>query len=157
MRNYKINHHRPLFLSAIAWLAMDFATKYYAAHADVNSIVFIQNFFYLTLHGNKGVAFGVFLGHVFQIIVSIIILALLVTFGFRHLLRQKRNSFLNQILLGIIIGGALGNLINRIYLGYVIDFIVLRPFPVFNLADIGITVGLLILFFINYGTENKKS
>jgi signal peptidase II len=48
----------------------------------------------------------------------------------------------------------LGNLINRIQLGYVIDYIILRPFPVFNIADIGITVGLIALFLLTYNNKN---
>lgn len=64
-------------------------------------------------------------------------------------MENKRNAFLNQVLLGIITGGAVGNLINRIHLGYVIDYISIPPFPVFNLADTGITVGLIMIYIIN--------
>ena len=141
-------------LSAFLWLAIDLAVKYYFAKPDIGSVVLIKNFFYLSAQTNRGVAFGIHFGYIFQLIASITILALLIYFGFKYLLPIKRNAFLNQFLLGIIIGGALGNLINRIQLGYVIDYINLRPFPVFNIADIGISVGLVVLFLLTYNNKN---
>ncbi len=117
-------------------------------------MTFIKQFFYLSAQSNKGIAFGIPLGHSLQLIASVFILGFLIYFGFKYLLREKRNLFLNQFLLGIIVGGAIGNLINRIRLGYVIDFIVLKPFPVFNIADVGITIGLIILFFLTFKKES---
>jgi len=150
MTRLKLQQYWVLILSAIAWLAIDLCIKYYVAHANLSRLVLIKNFFYLSLQTNKGVAFGIHLGYVFQLIISILILSLLIYVGFKYILVLKRNSFINQFLLGIIIGGALGNLFNRVYLGYVIDYIILKPFPVFNVADIGITVGLIILFLLTY-------
>ena len=77
---------------------------------------------------------------------SFVASGLLIYFGFKYILIKKRNTFLNQFLLGIIVGGATGNLINRNQLGDVIDFIALKPIPIFNFADIVITVGLIVLF-----------
>ena len=150
MSKLKISKYWVFIVSAFLWLAIDLTSKYYALNANSDSTVFIKNFFYLTLQSNRGIAFGIPMSYPIQLITSIIILGLLMYFSFKYLFPQKRNAFLNQFLLGIIIGGALGNLINRIYLGYVIDFIVLKPFPVFNFADVGITVGLIILFFLNF-------
>ena len=150
MQNWKIRKYWVFIVSAFLWLAIDLISKYYVFKTDLGPAVFIENFFYLFLQSNRGIAFGIPMNYSIQLITSIIILGLLIYIGFKHLLTQKRNAFLNQILLGIIIGGAIGNLINRIHLGYVIDFIVLKPFPVFNIADIGITVGLIILFFLNF-------
>jgi len=88
-----------------------------------------------------------------------VIIGVLVYLGYKHLFNERKYGRFNEHLLGIIVGGALGNLINRVYLGYVIDFIVLKPFPVFNIADIGITLGLVILFLSTLRTpsENFKS
>ena len=151
MRKLKVDKYWVFIVSAIAWLAIDLISKFYAARGNFNSIIFVKDFFYLTLQSNKGIAFGIPLGYMTQLVASIFILGLLIYFGFKYLLTEKRNLFLNQFLLGIITGGAVGNLVNRIHLGYVIDFIVLKPLPVFNIADIGITVGLIILFFLNFG------
>ena len=152
MKKLKLSKYWVFIVSAFLWLAIDLISKYYALNANFDSTVFIKNFFYLTLQSNRGIAFGIPMNYLIQLITSIIILGLLIYFGFKYILSQKRNAFLNQFLLGIIIGGALGNLINRIHLGYVIDFIVLKPFPVFNIADIGITIGLILLFFLNFQT-----
>ena len=97
---------------------------------------------------NSGVAFGIGLPMWLQIIGSIIILIILFKVGHDYIFSKNKPQFLKPILFGIIIGGAIGNLINRICQGYVIDFIVLKPIPIFNIADIGITVGLIGLFII---------
>lgn len=156
MRNFKIKQYWPFFLSAFAWLAIDLISKYAAFKGKLDSVVLIKNFLYLSSQTNQGIAFGIYLGYMIQLITSIIILSFLIYFGFTYLFLQKRNLFLNQALLGIIVGGAIGNLANRLQLGYVIDFIILRPFPVFNFADIGITVGLIILFLLTLKTANNK-
>jgi signal peptidase II len=155
MKTLKIIKYRVFIVSLVAWLAIDLLTKCWAVRTDLTPFVFIENFFYFTLQLNTGVAFGIkLLGPTLQLIASLIILGVLIYFGFTYFLTQKRFTFLNQFLLGIIIGGAIGNLINRLQFGYVIDFIALKPIPVFNVADIGITVGLILLFILNLRTTN---
>lgn len=156
MIRLKVNQYPIFMLSAILWLAIDLGVKNYVSKTDINSIIFIKNFFYLYLQTNKGVAFGINLGYAFQLIVSVVIVGLLLYFGFKYILPIKKHTFINQFLLGIIIGGAAGNLINRFMLGYVIDYIVLKPLPVFNIADIGITIGLIALFILTYNINNKE-
>jgi len=109
----------------------------------------INNILSISHQTNKGVAFGIQFGQSAQIILSIVIISLLMIMGFKWFFIKNRNTFLNQILLGIIVGGAIGNLWNRIQLGYVIDFIALKYIPVFNIADIGITLGLIALSLLN--------
>lgn len=94
-------------------------------------------------------AFGIKLGYALQIIISIIVILLLIYYGTKFMCTSKKYPMLNQFLLGIVVGGGVGNLINRLQLGYVVDFIVLKPLPVFNIADIGITIGLFTLFIIS--------
>ena len=148
MRNPNLRNHWPLFLSLTIWLGIDLSTKMVISSAYFETKIFIKNFFYLTLHHNQGVAFGIFFGQWPQIILSLAILGALIVYATHDENNQKTNRFLRQALLGIIMGGAIGNLANRIWLGYVIDFIYLKPFPVFNFADIGITLGLLTLFLV---------
>lgn len=155
MKSIKTNQYRIFIVSAFLWLTIDLVSKFIVKTTTCCSAVFINNFFYLTSQSNRGIAFGIPLAFSFQIISSIVILSMLIYVGIKYILPEKRNSLLNQFLLGIIVGGALGNLINRIALGYVIDFIVIKPFPVFNFADIGITIGLIILFLLSLETLKK--
>lgn len=60
-------------------------------------------------------------------------------------LRDKRNSRIFKISLSLILGGAIGNLIDRARLGFVIDFLDFRIWPVFNLADSAITIAAILL------------
>lgn len=150
MRKPNLQNYWPLFLSLVIWLGIDLLTKTWASSAELGKMVFIDNIFYFTLHHNQGVAFGFNFGQWPQILLSLLILAALLVYAVQQKDLGQRNGFLRLVLLGIIMGGALGNLANRIYLGYVIDFIYLKPIPVFNFADIGITMGLLTLFLITF-------
>jgi signal peptidase II len=91
---------------------------------------------------------------VIQIVGSLFILGLLFAFG-RDQIFKAKGGYLKPALFGMVIGGALGNLVDRVSQGYVADFIVLKPFPVFNVADIGITVGLSLLFLL-FLLESKQ-
>jgi len=129
------------------WLGLDLWTKTIAAKGIMNKVVFIDRYFYLTLHHNEGIAFGIHFGVWTQIIVSIALISILIYLACLELLISK--NYWIQAPIGIVLGGALGNLSNRIYLGYVIDFIYLWPIPVFNVADVGITLGLITLCFLS--------
>lgn len=90
---------------------------------------------------NEGIAFGVFAGRpwiVFSLMA--IALATLVWFYVRH--RNRPGLWLAT---GLLLGGAIGNAIDRISLGYVRDFIELPHFPSFNVADVAITFGVIVL------------
>lgn len=91
---------------------------------------------------NTGAAFGMFRagGGVFAAIAIVVCAAILAYYR-----RIARSPLLVRLALGLILGGALGNLIDRIRLGYVIDFIDLRWWPVFNLADSAIVLGVCLL------------
>lgn len=101
----------------------------------------IGNFFRLTLSHNAGIAFGIRLPVVFQEIVILIALGL-ITFTARN-----ADQSTSKVGFGLIIGGAIANLIDRFQDGFVTDYIAVGSFPVFNIADSCITigVGLLIL------------
>lgn len=100
----------------------------------------------LTLVHNTGAAFGLFPGsRVPFIVISLIAVAVVLYLFFRETYR----SVLNRVLLGCILGGAIGNLADRVRLGYVVDFIDVglgrARWPVFNVADSAVTVGVLLL------------
>jgi len=106
----------------------------------------INNFLRLTLVHNTGAAFGLFPGSrlPFILISALAIVVVLYLFA-----RDAYRSFLNRVLLGCILGGALGNLIDRIRWGRVVDFIDVGfgtvRWPVFNVADSAVTLGVILL------------
>ncbi len=109
----------------------------------------IKNFFYLTYCQNEGAAFSIFYGkQFFIIIISIIILSII----FYALKKKVMFTKLDYISYGLFIGGIIGNLIDRVFLNYVIDYFDFQifnyNFAIFNIADIAIVVSafLLILF-----------
>jgi len=99
----------------------------------------------LTYVLNTGSAFGLFPGQTLFLIVASFV-------GVGVLFAYYRNfsdpPFLVKISLGMMLGGAIGNLIDRLLFGYVVDFIDARFWPVFNLADSSITVGVIILAYV---------
>ena len=91
---------------------------------------------------NRGAAFGLFSGLAPIITgISIAILAILLLYFFR----QARPPLWQTVATGAIAGGALGNLVDRVRLGHVIDFVSVGPWPNFNVADSAITIGVLVL------------
>ena len=93
---------------------------------------------------NSGIAFSLFTGsEVVVIIVSVVVLAVVIGYFARH--RDRRWMWLAC---GLVAGGALGNLLDRVRVGVVTDFIKLPDWPAFNIADASITVGVLTLVWI---------
>lgn len=110
------------------------------------SKILIKDFFKLTYTHNDGAAFGLFGGKtIFIVIVSMCILFYLVY----ELFKRKHVNLLASISISLIIGGLIGNLLDRIYYGYVRDFLDFKifnyDFAVFNFGDIAIVVGALLL------------
>ena len=91
---------------------------------------------------NRGAAFGVLSGLVPTLVAASI--AILTGLVMLHL-RQATPAFWQTVAIGLISGGALGNLFDRVRLGHVVDFLSVGPWPNFNIADSAITVGVLIL------------
>ncbi len=138
-------------------LILDFVTKLLVTKNIIKPFVFIKEFLYITSpHKNDGIAFGIGLPLSVQIVGSLIILFFLYKVGSEYIFREAKPSIFKHWLLGAVIGGGLGNLIDRVLYGYVVDFIVLRPLPVFNIADIGITVGLVVLFGTMWLSSRKS-
>lgn len=112
------------------------------------TIPVIEDVFHLTYVQNTGAAFGILAEHrLFFIVFSVLVIVAMPVF-LRRLLDIKGRNRLFSLCLGLILGGAAGNLIDRIVFGYVIDYLDFRIWPVFNLADSAIVVGSLLLFFV---------
>lgn len=92
---------------------------------------------------NTGIAFSLFQGK--SDILTIVALVIITGAIYLYITQLPNRRRLIQIAMGLILGGALGNVIDRIQLGYVVDFIQVGWFPVFNLADSAITVGAALL------------
>lgn len=107
------------------------------------SLPVIEGVFHLTYVRNSGAAFGILAEQrIFFIIITLLLIGFLIFF-YRQV---KEQGLLINIILGLILGGAVGNLIDRVRFGYVIDFFDFRIWPVFNIADTAIVIG--IGFFI---------
>ncbi|MFA5275947.1 MAG: signal peptidase II [Candidatus Omnitrophota bacterium] len=106
-----------------------------------NSVPLIKGVFHFSLVHNQGAAFGLLRNQLpLFILTSLVAVALI----WRSLRSDKHNK-IYTIALSLILTGALGNLIDRVFYGYVIDFLDFRIWPVFNVADSAITVGAVIL------------
>ena len=113
-----------------------------------NNFVLIPGFLNLTYTENTGIAFGLNENNVILIIlVNIVILGIIIKFLKENMDKIDMLEFISLIL--VLVGGV-GNLIDRIFRGHVIDFININlfNFPVFNMADIYITVGAIILLIV---------
>ena len=119
------------------------------------SVVVINNFFNITLVKNTGGAFSLFSGKVFYlIIISVFILFMIIYYIYKN----KINDNLTLIGFALLLGGAMGNLFDRIYYGYVVDYLDFKffgmNFPIFNMADVCIVVSCLLLFFLGVFYDN---
>ena len=115
-------------------VVLDQLTKYVALKylSPYQSIPVIPNVFHLSLVKNTGIAFG-FFGDRARLLTAVVIVCLL---GLLFLAFQMRRArLLERVALGFILGGAAGNLIDRITAGHVVDFFDFRIWPVFNVAD----------------------
>lgn len=107
--------------------------------------------FYLTYIKNPGGAFGVLAYHT-EIFIILAVIFIVVVLAVPFYL--SASNLMLSTCLGLLTGGVLGNLLDRLRTGYVIDFLDFRVWPIFNAADVFILVGalLLILFFMEKGS-----
>jgi|TARA_B100001013_G_C24608475_1_gene442096 signal peptidase II len=122
------------------------------------SIPVIHNFFYLTYVTNDGMAFGLSLpGGQW----SLTILSILMTFVLGYFFWLERNSHLIiKLSLSLIISGAIGNLVDRILAGKVIDFMHIKvgsywEWYIFNIADTSVSIGMILFVFHSLYFQNK--
>ena len=112
------------------------------------SLPIIRNVLHMTLVHNTGIAFGFFKNQGIVFIVIPIIAIFLLVFNIYYY--RQNNEALSRVYIvafSLILGGAIGNLIDRIVYGHVIDFIDFRVWPVFNIADSAITIGAIMIAF----------
>jgi signal peptidase II len=142
----------PFWFTALLILIFDQGTKWLIKENMelYQSIPIIPNIFHLTYIENPGAAFGILANQrIFFIIITFIILAFIYYF-YRQL---KENQVLLKIALGMVVGGALGNLIDRWRSGTVTDFFDFQIWPIFNIADTAVVVAML---YISYKVLTTK-
>lgn len=120
------------------------------------SIEIIRGLLYITHVKNSGAAFGMFQGYT-NILAIISIVAIVLIIILKVIL--KLNFAFYNVSLGFILGGAIGNLIDRYFMGEVTDFINLSFIPVFNIADFSLIIGfcLLVIIIIREYFKKEKS
>ncbi|MFA5320362.1 MAG: signal peptidase II [Candidatus Omnitrophota bacterium] len=147
-----------IFAVAAAVAAIDQVSKsFISGHFQLyQSVPVIKRLFHLTLVHNRGAAFGIFKGGVLFLIITACLALVLIVLYVKS--RKEPLPFILKLALGLVMGGTIGNLIDRIFLGYVVDFLDLRVWPVFNAADSAITCGmaLLFLYFIKNGRKAEE-
>ncbi len=139
-------------------LILDQGTKYLTQTYmyEGQSIPIIDGIFHLTYVLNPGAAFGILANKTtFFILVTLIVLIVII-YIYRRVPAEK---WLLRFGLAMQVGGAMGNLLDRIRLGMVVDFFDFRVFPVFNIADSAIVVGVTILFIeiLFFDKEGKEA
>ncbi|TYP60011.1 signal peptidase II [Thermosediminibacter litoriperuensis] len=135
------------WILAAAVFIIDQFTKYIVRVGMVphQSIPVIKDILYITYIQNTGAAFSILQGRViFFTTVSLMVIAALIFYIFR--IPPEKRFF--RMVLSLILGGAAGNLADRLRFGYVVDFIDFRVWPVFNLADSAIVIGVALLAYI---------
>ena len=148
-----------LFVSAILVLADQISKTIVVKTMSLyESIPVIQNFFHFTYITNDGMAFGINFPFGYYIFTSVSVL--LTLFLFWYLWSVRTHSIVIRLGISFIIAGAIGNLIDRIFLGAVIDFLDFMVgnfhWYVFNLADSYVTVGMVLVLIDSIILEKKR-
>lgn len=149
------------FLITIAAIIIDQITKYLAVvHLKGNDPkVIIDGFFKLFYLENAGAAFGMFHGKQGFFFAITVVVVVAITY---EMIRLKHTNPFLSVILALILGGTIGNFIDRIRYSYVVDFLSFtffgKDFAVFNVADMCITVGaiLLLIYIIIFDKDGKN-
>ena len=154
---------RRIAVIAVLVIALDRLTKQIVLRllGYAQEKVVIGGFFKFVHWGNTGAAWSLFRGNN-ELLAGVALIALLVLFLSRH--HFDLRTLLSQIAFGLIFGGIVGNLIDRLWVGHVIDFIYFYlqqrsgteiGFPAFNVADSAICTGVGLVFLITWRSDHK--
>lgn len=160
MKNYRL---LPMSILGIVIIFLDQVTKLLVVKFMElgESIPLIDGFLYLTSHRNEGAAWGMLQGRMWLFyIITVFVIVVLVMFY----KREARTSLLLQTSLVLLMAGAIGNFIDRLFFQKVVDFVDTvifgYDFPIFNVADASLTVGVILMmiqiFFFDKGDKNEN-
>ncbi|GAB2561249.1 signal peptidase II [Gracilibacillus alcaliphilus] len=148
-----------VYIIALAVIIVDQLTKWsIVVNMELGErIPVIESFFYITSHRNQGAAWGILEGQMtFFYIITVIVIGFILYYAYKH---AKDNKFLG-IALGFILGGTIGNFIDRVFRQEVVDFfdfyIFNYNFPIFNIADSSLVVGVILIFILTFMEERNK-
>ena len=150
--------NKRVIIYTIIFFLIDQITKMIAStYLPNNTIVVIPEFFKLRYALNTGAAWSILNNHIVILIIITIIILFLILLFMKNFKDNKRNN----IAFALLFGGILGNLVDRIFHGYVIDFLDFKIFsydyPIFNVADMLIVFGIiLIIVAIIKGEDNEN-
>ncbi|MFF2595275.1 signal peptidase II [Priestia megaterium] len=139
------------YLIALAVILIDQVTKWMIVKEMYygQSITVIENFLYITSHRNRGAAWGILQGQMwfFYLITVVVVVGLII-----YIQKLKKQDKWFGIALALMLGGAIGNFIDRVIRKEVVDFvntyIFTYDFPIFNVADSALVVGVIIMFIM---------
>lgn len=157
-----MKHYRLFALTALISLLLDQASKFYidSSMSLYQSFPVIENFFHITYLRNPGAAFGILSNHAVRLPFFIGIALIAVVGILWYLRRVPTEDRWQHLALGLIFSGAIGNLIDRLRLGEVIDFIDVHWYqhhwPAFNVADSAICVGVALMMLCSVRDERRK-
>lgn len=147
-----------IIIISIILLCIDQISKLLVVNllTKTDSITIIKNFFYLTYINNDGAAFSILVGkRILLILIAVLVIVMLI----RYIKKNNTQNKLELVSISLIIGGSLGNLMDRVIRGYVIDFLDFKifnyNFPIFNLADTFIVIGVFLLLLKEIRKENN--
>lgn len=145
----------PILLLIAAVIGIDQLTKY-AIQQNMQlgaSIPVLNNIFHITYILNPGAAFGIMEHKTFFFIVIAVILLGGILYLFPKIPHEYK---LLRVGTGLMAGGAIGNVIDRVRTGYVVDFFDFRIWPIFNIADIAIVIGVSFIIYTLIFNPNLK-
>ncbi len=131
-----------VFSTALAIILIDQLSKFFVrANFQLSqSIPIISNIFHLTYINNTGAGFGILKAQALILIFISVAVIGIILYNFDKI---KNNETLLQILVGFVLGGTIGNLIDRLSYGHIIDFLDFQIWPIFNFADSFVTIGVI--------------
>ncbi|UOQ47941.1 signal peptidase II [Gracilibacillus caseinilyticus] len=148
-----------VYLIALAVILVDQVTKYLVvANMEIGDrLTVIESFFYITSHRNSGAAWGILQGQMgFFYIITIIVIGFIIFYIQKF---AKESKWLG-IALAFVLGGAIGNFIDRLFRKEVVDFfdvyIGSYDYPIFNIADSALVVGVIFIFIYTFFDERNQ-
>lgn len=146
-KNSWVRHYLMLFSIAVVLIILDQWSKGWVRQniplgAEIYPIPALAPFFRFTYWQNTGAALGFFQNANTPLLILSSIIVVVIIWYYHKAFNEP---LLFRISLGLLLGGAIGNIIDRIQLNFVTDFIAVGRFPVFNVADSAVTVGVIIM------------
>lgn len=139
-----------LFLTALTAFIASFAAKLLADSVLTQRVALIGDFAGLQYSHNPGIAFGLRLPSGVQELFIVIALVFVCVLAWK-----SAHTRMSQLAYGLVVGGALGNVADRLLDGVVTDFFQVGSFPIFNVADSCITIGVLFLLAESFGLHRR--